>query len=167
MNYWLVKSEPEVYSIDDLARDKKTYWDGVRNYQARNFMRDEMQPGDQVFFYHSNAEPSGIAGIAEVVRKGYPDPSALDPKDPHYDPDSDPKKPTWYVVDLKFVKKLPRLIPLEELKALEGLAKMPLLQRGQRLSVQPVSGQEWRAILEHASREPRAIKPKSVKLQRK
>ena len=167
MNYWLMKSEPDVYSIDDLARDKKTYWDGVRNYQARNFMRDQMQPGDQVFFYHSNAEPSGIAGIAEVIRKGYPDPSAFDPKDPHYDPDSDPKEPAWYVVDLKFVKKLPRLIPLEELKGLEGLGKMPLLQRGQRLSVQPVSREEWQAIVEYAARKPKGAKAHSANSRRK
>jgi predicted RNA-binding protein with PUA-like domain len=166
MNYWLVKSEPEVYSIDDLARDKTTYWDGVRNYQARNFMRDKMRPGDRVLFYHSNAEPSGIAGVAEVVKKGYPDPTAFDPKDHHYDPDSDPKNPAWYVVDLRFVKKLPRLLSLEELKGLEGLEKMPLLQRGQRLSVQPVSGAEWDIIMNYASRQTGDLGPKSAKAKR-
>ena len=131
-DYWLMKSEPEVYSIDDLARDKKTYWDGVRNYQARNFMRDQMKPGDPVFFYHSNAEPSGIAGIAEVASKGYPDPSASDP--------------AWYVVDIKYVKTFNRLIPLEELRKVKGLEKMTLLQKGSRLSVQPVSEKEWKII---------------------
>ena len=146
MQYWLMKTEPDVYSIDDLARDKKTYWDGVRNYQARNFMRDAMKPGDLVFFYHSNAEPPGIAGVAEVAREGYPDPSAFDPKDVHFDPDSKKDKPTWVVVDLKFVKKFKRLIALDELKKIPALSKMPLLQRGQRLSVQPVSASEWSAI---------------------
>ncbi len=144
--YWLMKAEPDKYSIDDLARDKTTYWDGVRNYQARNFLRDSIKKGDLVFYYHSNAEPSGIAGIAEVVKEGYPDPSAFDKKDIHYDPDSDPKKPVWYVVDLKFVEKFKNLIPLETLRKTSGLEKMPLLQRGQRLSVQPVSAAEWKII---------------------
>ncbi len=145
-NYWLMKSEPEAYSIDDLARDKTTYWDGVRNYQARNFLRDSIKKGDLVFFYHSNAEPSGIAGIAEVVKEAYPDPSAFDKKDIHYDEASDPRDPSWYVVEIKFVKKFKSLIPLEELKKIPALAKMPLLQRGQRLSVQPVSEKEWTII---------------------
>ena len=146
MQYWLMKTEPDVYSIDDLARDKKTYWDGVRNYQARNFMRDQMKPGNLLFFYHSNAEPPGIAGVAEVASTGYPDPSAFDPQDVHYDPDSKKDKPAWYVVDIKFVKKFKRLIDLEELKKISSLSKMPLLQRGQRLSVQPVSAGEWKTI---------------------
>ena len=145
-NYWLMKSEPDVYSIDHLARDKKTYWDGVRNYQARNFLRDRMKPGDKVFFYHSNAEPPGIAGVAEVAGKGYPDPSQFDSKDVHYDPASKKENPAWFCVDLKFVKKFPRVIALEELKKIKGLEKMPLLQRGQRLSVQPVSAKEWEII---------------------
>lgn len=149
-NYWLLKSEPEAYSIDDLSRDKATYWDGVRNYQARNFLRDSIKKGDLVFFYHSNAEPPGIAGIAEVTQEGYPDPSAFDKKDIHYDGASDPKDPTWYVVEIRFVKKFKTLIPLEELKKVPALAKMPLLQRGQRLSVQPVSEKEWKAINEIA-----------------
>lgn len=145
-NYWLMKTEPDKYSIDDLARDKTTYWDGVRNYQVRNFLRDSIKKGDLVFFYHSNAEPSGIAGIAEVVKEGYPDPSAFDKKDIHYDEASDPKDPTWYVVEIKFVKKFKELIPLEKLKKIPALAKMPLLQRGQRLSVQPVSEDQWKII---------------------
>ena len=141
-----MKSEPEAYSIDDLARDKKTYWDGVRNYQARNFMRDQIKAGDQVFFYHSNSEPPGIAGIAEVMREGYPDPSACNPKDRHYDPKNNPEKPVWYVVDIRFVKKFSHLIPLEALRGIKALEKMPLLARGQRLSVQPVGEKEWAII---------------------
>src|SRR5689334_6259344 len=125
--YWLMKAEPDVYSIDDLERDKKTYWDGVRNYQARNFLRDRIKPGDEVFFYHSNAVPSGIAGIAEVTRAGYPDPSAFDPKDIHYDPKSRKEAPAWYVVDIRFVRKFDPLIPLEVLRRTKGLEKMPLL----------------------------------------
>ena len=145
VKYWLVKSEPEVYSIDDLARDKKTYWDGVRNYQARNFMRDQMQPGDPVFFYHSNAEPSGIAGIAKVTSPGYPDPSAFDSRDVHFDPDSKKEKPSWYVVDIAHVKKFRRVIALDEIKKTKGLENMLLLKQG-RLSVQPVSEKEWKII---------------------
>ncbi len=140
-----MKSEPSVYSIDDLARDKKTYWDGVRNYQARNFMRDKMKVDDLVFFYHSNAEPSGIAGIARVVREGYPDPSAFDPKDNHYDPKSKRDKPTWYVVDVKFVEKFDELLTLEVLREVKGLPKMTLFHLS-RLSVQPVTKDEWTII---------------------
>ncbi|MBI4549462.1 MAG: EVE domain-containing protein [Candidatus Omnitrophica bacterium] len=147
-NYWLLKSEPEAYSIDDLSRDKSTYWDGVRNYQARNFLRDSLKKGDRVFFYHSNAEPPGIAGIAEVTKEGYPDPSQFDPKDVHYDAKSDPRDPTWFVVEIKFVKKFREVIPLERLKKVPALAQMPLLRRGQRLSVQPVAEKEWKAISE-------------------
>ena len=146
MRYWLMKSEPDVYSIDHLAQDKKTYWDGVRNYQARNFMRDDMKPGDRVFFYHSNAEPSGIAGVCEVASAGYPDPSQFDKKDVHYDPDSKKDKPSWFCVDVKFLKKFSRLLSLEELKGVKGLEKMLLIQRGQRLSVQPVLEKEWKAV---------------------
>lgn len=146
MACWLMKSEPNVYSIDDLKRDKKTYWEGVRNYQARNFLRDSLKKGDQVFFYHSNAEPPGIAGVAEVVKEGYPDPEAFNKKSKYFDERSKKEKPTWYVVDLKFVKKFKEILPLESLKKVKGLEKMPLLQRGQRLSVQPVSSKEWQVI---------------------
>lgn len=152
MQYWLMKSEPEVYSIDDLRKDGRTYWDGVRNYQARNFMRDKMKPGDLVFFYHSNAEPPGIAGIAEVVKAGYPDPSAFDKKDIHYVPDSHPEKPVWYVVDIQFKKKFDRVLSLDDIRKIKGTEKMPLLQRGQRLSVQPVAASEWNAILKAAGK---------------
>ncbi|HTL48088.1 MAG TPA: EVE domain-containing protein [Verrucomicrobiae bacterium] len=149
--HWLMKSEPDVYSIADLEKDKATFWDGVRNYQARNFMRDDMKPGDLVFFYHSNAEPAGIAGIAEVAAKGRIDESAFNKKSPYHDPDSDPEKPGWYGVDLKFVRKFSALIPLEELRRKAGLEKMPLLQKGQRLSVQPVAEKEWKIVMEMTS----------------
>lgn len=129
MKYWLVKSEPGVYSIDDLRRDKKTEWDGVRNFQARNFMRDEMMPGDHAIFYHSNADPSGAAGVARVLKKGYPDPS--DPKTPE-------EKPQWYRVDVGFVEKFKRTVSLEEIKNHPGLKGIMVARRGSRLSVQPV-----------------------------
>ncbi|MEO8337040.1 MAG: EVE domain-containing protein [bacterium] len=146
--YWLVKSEPSVFSFDDLlARPRQTtHWDGVRNFQARNTMRDDMKKGDLVFFYHSSADPTEIAGVAEVVREGYPDPTALDPKDSHFDPKSKADAPSWYMVDLKAVEKLKRPIPLSELRTMKGLEKMTLLQKGSRLSVQPVSEQEWTII---------------------
>ena len=143
--YWLMKSEPQVFSIEDLKKSKVTHWDGVRNYQARNYMRDQMKIGDLVFFYHSNANPSGIAGLAEVVREGYPDHTAFDPKNIHYDPKSDPAKPTWYMVDVKFVKTCKRLITLEQLRKVPKLKNMLLLRHG-RLSVQSVTPEEWKVI---------------------
>lgn len=150
--YWLVKSEPDVFSFDDLlkAPKKTTHWDGVRNYQARNTMRDDMKKGDGVFFYHSSADPTGIVGICEVVREAYPDHTAFDAKDPHFDPKSKKDAPTWYMVDLKAVKKLARLVTLAELKGVKGLEKMVLLQRGSRLSVQPVTAKEWEIVSEVA-----------------
>lgn len=150
--HWLVKSEPDVFSFDDLlkAPKKTTHWDGVRNYQARNTMRDDMKKGDGVFFYHSSSDPTGIVGICEVVKEAYPDHTAFDPKDPHFDPKSKKDAPTWYMVDLKAVKKLPRLVTLAELKGVKGLEKMVLLQRGSRLSVQPVTAREWEIIMEIA-----------------
>lgn len=149
--YWLVKSEPEVFSFDDLMAkpDRTTCWDGVRNYTARNFMRHGMKLGDEVFFYHSNAEPSAIVGICEVVREGYPDHTALDANDPHYDEGSDPEDPDWFMVDLRAVRALPRPIPLPELRARKDLTNMALLRIG-RLSVTPVRPEEWRTILEMA-----------------
>ena len=148
MRYWLVKSEPDVFSFADLqaAPKKTTHWDGVRNYQARNTLRDEMKQGDRCFYYHSNAEPSGIAGICEVVREGYPDHTAFDKKDPHYDPKSKADAPTWYMVDVKAVKAFPRLISLGELREVAALKGMVLLQKGSRLSVQPVTKKEWETI---------------------
>ncbi len=145
--YWLMKSEPNAYSIDDLERDGKTYWDGVRNYQARNFMRDEMKIGDRVIFYHSNTEPPAAVGIAEVVKESYPDFSAFDPKDKHFDPKSKEEKPTWYMVDIKFVKKFKKIVPLQEMKQNPKLQDMKLVQRGNRLSVMPITKEEFNEIV--------------------
>jgi predicted RNA-binding protein with PUA-like domain len=147
--YWLVKSEPEVFSFDDLLASpgRTTCWDGVRNYQARNSMRDGMRLGDLVFFYHSNAEPNAIVGVCEVVREAYPDHTALDPADPHYDPKSRADEPTWLMVDLRAVEPLARPVPLGELRGAKGLEKMALLQKGSRLSVQPVSAKEWETVI--------------------
>ena len=147
--YWLFKSEPNTFSINDLEKspNKTTFWDGVRNYQARNFLRDTIKAGDLVLFYHSSTDPPGIAGIAEVVKPGYPDHTAFDAKHDHFDPDSDKKNPTWYMVDIKHVKTFPKPITLDELKKVKGLGKMMLLQKGSRLSIQPVSESEWTTIL--------------------
>mgnify|MGYP001610784026 CR=1 FL=1 len=145
--YWLMKSEPNVFSIEDLRKYTLTPWDGVRNYQARNFLRDDIKAGDGVLYYHSNVEPVGIAGEAVVVRDGYPDYTAFDPDDAHYDPKSDPQKPTWYMVDVKFVRACEDGITLKRLKSLSALRSMLVVQRGQRLSVQPVATAEWRVIM--------------------
>lgn len=149
MRYWLFKSEPETFSIDHLRERQNSteHWDGVRNYQARNMLRDEVKEGDQVLFYHSNCKPPGIVGIAKVVKSGYPDYTAWDPRSNHYDPRSNPDKPQWYMVDVKFVKKFPRMLSLEELKQNPRLEKMRLLRRGNRLSITPVTESEWKAIL--------------------
>ena len=122
--YWLIKSEPDVYSIEDLKKDKKTHWDGVRNYQARNFMRDEMKKGDQVIYYHSNTEPPGAVGICEVVKEGYPDFTAFDPDDKHYDPKSKKDNPTWIMVDVKFVEKFKNVVSLQKIKEHKKLQDM-------------------------------------------
>lgn len=152
--YWLMKSEPDVYSIDDLAAepDRTACWDGVRNYQARNFMRDEMSVGDGVLFYHSNASPPGVVGTAVVAREAYPDHTQFDPQDPHYDPKATQDAPRWFMVDIRFERRFPRLVPLAELKATPGLEDLPLVRKGSRLSVMPVSADEWRLILELADR---------------
>lgn len=149
-NYWLVKSEPGCFSIDDLidAPQQTTFWDGVRNYQARNTLRDSMQKGDYVLFYHSNADPAAVVGVAQVARSGYPDYTAFDPKSDHYDPKSKPDQPTWYMVDVQFVEKFNTPLSLEVLKKVEKLAKMALLQKGSRLSVQPVGPAEFETIVE-------------------
>lgn len=147
MNYWLMKTEPDTFSIDDLKRKKREAWDGVRNYQARNFMRDEMHVGDSVFFYHSNCAEPGIAGIAEVASDAYPDPSQFDPKSKYFDAGSSRDNPRWMLVDVKFVKKLKRVITLDELKNHPSIADMRLLRKGNRLSVMPVEAKEWRYIL--------------------
>jgi len=148
-NFWLIKSEPSDFSIDDLVKSKNqtTYWDGVRNYQARNFIRDEMKIGAKVLFYHSNTEPNAIVGVCEVVKEAYPDHTQFDPKHVHYDPKADKKNPTWFMVDIKLVKKFKRLVTLEEIKANPKLAKMRLVQRGNRLSVMPVTLDEFAEIL--------------------
>jgi predicted RNA-binding protein with PUA-like domain len=144
--YWLMKSEPGVYSIDDLEADGSTHWDGVRNYQARNFMRDDMKKGDRVLFYHSNASPPGVAGVAEVVREGYADHTARDPDSHYYDEKATEDDPRWYMVDIGFVRKLPRLIPLEELKDDPALESMVVTGRS-RLSVQPVEREHFEHVL--------------------
>lgn len=147
MNYWLLKSEPDVFSIDDLERVKRNGWDGVRNYQARNYMRDQMKLGDLAFFYHSNAEPPGIAGILKITCESHPDPSQFDPKSKYFDPKATREKPIWFQVEVEFVEKFKNLIPLEFLKSKKELRKMPLLQKGSRLSIMPVSKNEWDFIL--------------------
>lgn len=146
---WLFKSEPSAFSIEDLRRAPKqtSAWDGVRNYQARNFLRDEVQAGDGVLFYHSNMVPAGIAGEAVVTRAGYPDPTAFDPAHRHFDPKSRRDHPTWYLVDVRFVRACRTLIPLDRLRPLPALRQMILLRRGSRLSIQPVTPTEWAAIL--------------------
>jgi predicted RNA-binding protein with PUA-like domain len=149
MQFWLMKSEPSEFSIDDLmARPGQTEpWDGVRNYQARNLMRDDMKVGDLAFFYHSNCVEPAIVGIMDIVRAGYPDNTAFDPKDKHYDPKSNPGSPRWYRIDVRFQRKLGRAITLAELREHPQLANVPLLQRGNRLSVMPISKLEWDFIL--------------------
>lgn len=146
-NYWLVKSEPGCYSIDTLENepDQITSWDGVRNYQARNFMRDGMKLGDKVLFYHSVTNPS-IVGVCEVVRESYPDHTAWNPEDDHFDPKSTVDNPRWYMVDVKFVEKLPRALSLKELRQVPGLESMELLRKGSRLSVMPVDKNEFDII---------------------
>ena len=151
MNYWLLKSEPDTFSIDALVKAPKqtTAWDGVRNYQARNMLRDSMKKGDLAFFYHSSCDVPGIAGIASIVREGYPDKTALDPQHHHYDADSDADAPRWFVVDVKLVRKLERIITLDELRqhAPKALKDFILLRRGNRLSVMPVAKKDWDFVL--------------------
>jgi len=147
MNYWLMKSEPDVFSIDDLKRMKIEGWEGVRNYQARNFMRDQMKKGDLAFFYHSSCAVPGITGVMTIHREAYPDPSALDPESEYYDPKGNEAAPRWYMVDVKYVKMLKRTISLQELKRHKALASMRLLQRGNRLSILPVTKKQWDYIV--------------------
>jgi predicted RNA-binding protein with PUA-like domain len=151
MAYWLMKSEPDVFSIDDLARVQIEPWDGVRNYQARNMLRDQMQLGDQVFFYHSNCDVPSIVGIAEICRTAYSDRSALNPESKYFDPKATPENPRWVCVDVKFVRKLPQTISLQRLKTCEALSGWALIAKGNRLSVMPVSAPQWDAILAMAS----------------
>ena len=147
--YWLFKSEPSSYSYADLENedDRTAEWDGVRNYQARNFMRDEMRVGDYVLFYHSNAKPPGVVGTARIVRESYPDDTAWNPDSRYYDAKSDPSNPTWLMVDIQAERRLPRFVSLNELKANPALAEMLVTKRGQRLSIQPVTAAEWAEVL--------------------
>ncbi len=147
MSFWLMKSEPDVYSIDDLKRDRRTGWDGVRNYQVRNLFRDEMRKGDLAFFYHSSCPEPGIAGIMVVDGAAVPDPSQFDPESDYYDPASRRDDPRWLMVYVRFRRKLPRVITLDELRAAPGLASLPVLRRGNRLSVTPVGTAQWERIL--------------------
>lgn len=150
MNYWLMKSEPDTFGIDDLKnRPKQTeHWDGVRNYQARNMMRDDMKKGDQIFFYHSNCKEPGIVGIARVVKEAYPDFTSWDPESNYYDPKSSEENPRWFMVDIKFVRKFKRTITLNELKTAPALSEMALVKKGNRLSINPVTEQQWNYILD-------------------
>ena len=150
MNYWLMKSEPDVFGIDHLKNlPKKTdHWDGVRNYQARNMMRDEMKKGDLVFFYHSNCTEPGIVGIMKVVREAYPDHTAFDPEEKYYDPKSDPDNPRWYMVDVQYQRNTKRTITLAELKGYQELEGCPLVRKGNRLSIMPFSKAQWDFVLE-------------------
>lgn len=147
-----MKSEPDVFSLDDLCRapGQVTGWEGVRNYQARNFMRDDMRVGDRVLYYHSNCDCVGVAGIAEIAREAYPDPSAWDPASHYHDPKSSPANPRWVMVDVRFVEAFARTVTLAELKAHHGLSQMAVVQKGQRLSVQPVTEDEFRIVVEMA-----------------
>lgn len=148
MRYWLFKSEPGCFGIDDLSRRPKQteHWDGVRNYQVRNMLQNEIKKGDQCFFYHSSCTPPGIAGIMEVVREGYPDFTAWDPRSDHFDPKSTPDTPRWYMVDVKLVQKFPRLLPLDEIKHHPKLKSMLINRKGNRLSITSVTAQEWKVI---------------------
>ncbi len=145
-NYWLMKCEPNAYSIDDLKMNRTSHWEGVRNYQARNFMRDDMKKGDIAFYYHSNAKPSGIVGLMEVSKESYPDFTAWDPKNKYFDPKASPEKPIWHMVEMKFIKKFPSIISLDDLRNIKGLEKMMVLKKGSRLSIQPVLEKEFNLI---------------------
>ena len=147
MTYWLMKSEPDAYSIDDLEHDGREKWDGIRNYQARNMMRDDMKIGEEVFFYHSNCKEPGIVGVARVVSESYPDPTQFDKKSRYYDAKSSADNPRWCLVDVEFVRKLTRNIALTELKAQKTLADMILTRKGNRLSIMPVAKKHWNKIL--------------------
>ena len=154
--YWLMKCEPAAYTIDDLARDGRTSWEGVRNYQARNFMRDQMQEGDAVLFYASNADPSGVTGLATIARPGYPDPFAWKKGHKYFDPASTKEAPIWYTVDLAFEERFPDVVPLETLKATKGLEDMMVTKKGSRLSVQPVTKAEYDIVVRLGRRGARS-----------
>ncbi len=153
--YWLMKTEATSYSIQDLAAEKKqtTFWDGVRNYQARNYMRDDMKIGDKVLFYHSSADPPAIAGVATIVRESYPDHTSWDPDNKHYDPKSTAQNPRWFMVDIKLERIFSEPIPLDDLRGVAALKEMELLRKGSRLSVQPVRKAEFDAVLKLAKKK--------------
>lgn len=148
--YWLIKSEPDVFSIKDLEKVKQEPWTGVRNYQARNFMWREMQPGELAIFYHSNAKPSGVAGVAVVASEPYPDPTQFDPKSEYFDPNATEEKPRWWLVDFKYVATFKELIPLESLKADPALSEMLVCQKGSRLSINPVEKKHFNRVMKIA-----------------
>ena len=147
MQYWLMKSEPETYSIDDLKVFKTDHWDGIRNYQVRNFFRDQMKVGDKAFFYHSNCKEPGIVGLMEIASKAYPDHTAFDSKEKYFDAKSDPENPRWLMLDVKYIRHTHRIITLSELREHESIKDMRLLQKGNRLSVIPMTKNEWDYIL--------------------
>ena len=147
MNYWLMKSEPDVFSIEDLKKKKKSGWDGVRNYQARNYMRDDMKIGDIVLFYHSSCEVPGIAGLAKISKTSHPDPTQFDSKSDYYDPKASQEIPRWFMVEVEFVEKFNTVITLSTIKETKGLERMPLVQKGSRLSINPVSLAQYQVIL--------------------
>ena len=147
MNYWLMKSEPSVYSIDDLAKEKIDHWDGIRNYQVRNFMRDQMAKGDLALFYHSNCPQPGVVGIMEIWGRTRPDPTAFDQSSPYYDPKSNEDNPRWLMLDVKFKEKLPKLVSLQQMREENKLAQMKILQRGNRLSITPLARAEFNLIV--------------------
>lgn len=153
MRYWLMKSEPSCYSIDDLKRDRVGMWDDVRNYQARNFMRDDMRKGDKVLFYHSSTNPTGVVGIAEIAREGYPDPTQFDATSYKFDPKSTQEKPRWISVDLKFIEKFKEPFTLQELKLDSFFNDMLVVKQGMRLSVQPVAEKHFNRILKMRSQK--------------
>ena len=152
MNYWLFKSEPDVFGIDHLAKrpNQTEPWDGVRNYQARNFLRDEIKAGDLLFFYHSSCKVVGIAGIAEVVKNGYPDASQFNPESNYFDPKSNPESPRWISVDVKFRKKFKHVLSLQEIKSNPAITELGIVKKGHRLSIMPVTEKEWSLLLEMA-----------------
>ncbi len=149
MNYWIMKSEPSVFGIDDLAQCKNQTepWDGVRNYQVRNMIRDQMQPGDQALFYHSNCKVPGIVGLMEIASEAYPDPNAFDPTHRYFDPKSDPDQPRWFLVDVKFIRKFSDTLSLSLLRETPALDGLKLLAKGNRLSITPVSSEHWQVLL--------------------
>lgn len=147
MAYWLMKSEPDTFSIDDLERVGTEPWDGIRNYQVRNMIRDRMKPGDQAFFYHSNTKVPGIVGLMEIVTEGYPDDTAYDPDAKYYDPKDSPENPRWYRVDVRYIRHLNRTISLTEMRDDPQLADMPLVRKGNRLSIMPLSKAQWQYVL--------------------